>query len=434
MVSKADTPLRICLLGYRSDPFSGGQGIYLRYLSRALVEQGHRVDVLSGEPYPELDPRVRLIQLPGLNLYASDNHLKALRWQHLRSFTDTFEWWSMATGGFPEPYTWGRRAMAYLRSRRDQYDVIHDNQSLSYGLLALRRRGFPVLATIHHPITRDRDLAVQSHATWGLRLATRRWYSFLTMQGRVARRLPQLVTVSESSRRDIESAFGVAPHRIAVVPNGVDTQLFRPCPGVKREPYRVISTASAEAPLKGLPHLLRALAQLKPRYPALKLTLIGRINPRGPTSRLIRELQIGALIDHRSGLSPEAIVNAYSQSSVAVVPSLYEGFGLPAGEAMACGVPVVATTGGALPEVVGDAGVPVSPGHPDALAAGISELFDQPVRAAKMGAAGRERVLQNFTWPRAASALTDLYREICAGDETASPTASAHGNRRLQTT
>ena len=432
MALEADKPLRICFLGYRSNPYSGGQGIYLRYLTRALVELGHQVDVLSGEPYPELDSRVRLIQLPSLNLYAANNHLSALRWRHLRSFTDTFEWLSMATGGFPEPYTWGRRAAAYLRSHRTDYDIIHDNQSLSYGLLTLRRYGFPLVATIHHPITRDRDLAVASQDSWGMRLATKRWYSFLTMQGRVTRRLPQLITVSEASRRDIAAAFRADPSRIDVIPNGIDAELFRPLPKPERNPLRLITTASADAPLKGLSHLLLAIGRLRVRNPELKLTLIGRLNPKGPTARLVRELGIDSLIDQRADLSAEAIVKEYNRSSIAVVPSLYEGFGLPAGEAMACGVPVVATTGGALPEVVGNAGITVPPGDADALGSAIQMLLENRHLANDLGTAGRARVLSTFTWTGAAESLTSLYRTVSTNTRHRTAAELPDGNRRLQ--
>ena len=162
-------PLRIALLGYRSNPFSGGQGVYLKFLSRALVEAGHEVDVISGEPYPELDGRVGLIKLPGLNLFEAPNHVTALRPRHLLSATDFFEWASMLSGGFPEPYTFGRRLTRYFSDIGDRYDVVHDNQSLCYGLLAVARRT-PVICTVHHPITWDRDIAIANAATRGERL------------------------------------------------------------------------------------------------------------------------------------------------------------------------------------------------------------------------------------------------------------------------
>lgn len=315
----------------------------------------------------------------------------------------------MATGGFPEPYTWGRRAASYLRTRRSDYDIIHDNQSLSYGLLALQRWGFPVVATIHHPITHDRDLAIAAQTSWGMRLATRRWYTFLSMQGRVTRGLAHLVTVSRSSQADIARAFQVDPARIAVVPNGIDANMFRPLKQGRRELYRLIATASADAPLKGLNHLLRALASLRLRFPTLRLTLVGRINLDGPTGSLAEELGIMDLIEIRSNLSPSELAEEYARSHVAVVPSLYEGFGLPAGEAMGCGVPVVATTGGALPEVIDNAGLTVPPGDPVALSSAITQLFLDPDLTLRLGEAGRKRIISTFSWRAAAESLTKIY-------------------------
>jgi glycosyltransferase involved in cell wall biosynthesis len=414
-------PLRVALLGYRSNPFSGGQGIYLKYLSRALVEAGHQVDVISGEPYPVLDSGVRLIELPGLNLYAADNHVTALRPRHLRSATDLFEWWSMLTGGFPEPYTFGRRLVRHFRSlehRRERYDVVHDNQSLSWGVLQLQRQGIPLVATIHHPITWDRDIALAHAADWQQRLLIRRWHGFLRMQTQVVRRLRHIVTVSERSRRDICEAFGIEPHRVRVVPNGIDTDIFRPLPDVERDPWQLITTASADQPLKGTQHLIPAFATLCQQFPRLRLIFVGRPKPGGTTEQLIRQLGVGERIEFRHGISADEFRELYARSAVAVVPSEYEGFGLPAGEAMACSVPVVATDGGALPEVVGDAGRIVAARNPASLAQAIGELLNHPEERDRLGRLGRQRMLERFSWARAAESLSDLYRQVSAHPAT----------------
>jgi len=410
-----ERPLRIALLGYRSNPYSGGQGIYLRYLSRALVEAGHAVDVISGEPYPELDPRVRLVKLPGLNLYAAPDHVTALRPRHLLSATDFFEWFSMLTGGFPEPYTFGRRLVAHfseLERLGERYDVVHDNQCLAWGTLQLQQRGIPLVTTIHHPITSDRDIALAHARSRSERLLIRRWYNFLGMQGKVARQLEHIVTVSDCSRRDIARAFGIDPGRITVIHNGIDTEAFRPEPGIARDPWQLITTASADQPLKGTQHLLPAFAALCRRYPDLRLVFVGKPKPGGATEQLIAELGVGARIEFVHGLSPEAFRALYARSAVAVVPSEYEGFGLPAGEAMACGVPVVSTDGGALPEVVGDAGMVVPARNPGALEQGIARLLESELLRADLAARGRQRVLERFSWARAAGAFVDFYRRI----------------------
>lgn len=416
-VASLDAPLRVALLGYRSNPYSGGQGIYLKYLSRALAQAGHRVDVISGEPYPELADPVRLVKLPGLNLYAADNHVTALRPRHLRSLTDTFEWFSMLTGGFPEPYTFGRRLVRHfdgLERRQAGYDVVHDNQCLSYGTLTLQQRGVPLVSTIHHPITWDRDIALAHAESWQQRLLIRRWHSFLRMQSRVARRLRHIVTVSERSRRDICAAFQIAPERIHVIHNGIDTDTFRPEPTVTRNPWQLITTASADQPLKGTQYLIPAFATLCQQFPELRLVFVGRPKPGGPTERLIEKLGVGARIRFRHGVSADEFRSLYAESAVAVVPSEYEGFGLPAGEAMACGTPVVSSDGGALPEVVGDAGRIVPARNPAALARAIGELLADPAARDSLGRRGRQRILERFSWARTATALSGLYRQVIA--------------------
>lgn len=403
-------PLRIALLGYRSHPHVGGQGIYLKYLSRALSRMGHNVHVLSGPPYPELDAEVQLIKIPSLDLYASPNHIRALRWSHLRSFSDTFEWWTMATGGFAEPYTFGRRLVHYLREHGHEYDLIHDNQSLCYGLLELQKMGLPVVATVHHPVTRDRDLALAEAKNWGHRLLIRRWYSFLDMQEKVVLKLRHVITVSECSRRDITQEFGRPEDRIHVVANGVDTDLFRPLPDIARIPGRIITTTSSDQPLKGFAILLESLRQLRRRLPEAHLRVIGKLQENGRNERLLRELGLGASVSFCSGISDSQLVEEYARASVAVCPSLYEGFGLPAAEAMSCGVPLVSSDGGALPEVVGDAGLLVAAGDSGALADALHKALTNRVLAQALMQLGRKRIEQNFCWQTVAEELTDFYR------------------------
>jgi glycosyltransferase involved in cell wall biosynthesis len=409
---QAPRPLHIALLGYRSQPHGGGQGIYLHYLSKALVAAGHRVDVLSGPPYPELDPRVRLVRIPSLDLFV--NGLGSLRPRHLLSFTDTVEWLSKLTGGFAEPYTFGRRVRRYLREQGRHYDLVHDNQSLSYAMLQLQDEGFALLTTVHHPITLDLQIALDAAHSWRERLLIRRWHSFLRMQGRVARQLRHVITVSERSRRDIERDFGRPASVTDVIHNGIDTGVFRPLEGVERRPLRLMATASADAPLKGLRYLLEAYAALLPRYPTLELVVVGKPRPGGATEQLLHRLGVEARVQFVSGISTGELVRLYAEATVAVVPSLYEGFGLPAGEAMACAVPLVASDGGALPEIVGDVGVTVPAGDSAALGEAIAALLDDPQRREALGGAGRERILETFSWSVCARELVSYYRQVMA--------------------
>jgi glycosyltransferase involved in cell wall biosynthesis len=410
--SSPEHKLKICILGYRSNPYSGGQGIYIRYLSKALVEAGHQVDVISGEPYPQLDERVNLIKLPGLNLFESKNHSLALRPRHLLSFTDFFEWFNMLTGGFPEPYTFGRRLVRYFEKNKPAYDIVHDNQSLCYGVLKLQEKGIPVITTIHHPITSDLEIALKSTDSWKLRLLIRRWHSFLRMQKKVVPKLKHIVTVSKASRGDIGSAFNISPQAINIVHNGIDTEVFKPLPDIKQKPFRIMATASADVPLKGLDYLLKAMALLIPANPELELLVVGKLKEDGDTRKLIGKLGIGKHLKFVSGIETEEIVRFYAEATLVVVPSIYEGFGLPAGEAMACGVPIIATDGGALPEVVGNAGITVPTRDEGAIASAIDDLLKDPAKRDQLGRKARARIVNLFSWKIAAEELVGLYSRV----------------------
>jgi glycosyltransferase involved in cell wall biosynthesis len=319
------------------------------------------------------------------------------------------EWLSVSLMGFPEPLVFGQRAHTFLRRQGDNFDVIHDNQCLSYGIWAAGRR-LPLSATIHHPITIDRDIAARGETSFSARLKIRRWHSFLTMQGMVARTLKRIITVSQTARDDISAAFQIPPDRFRIIPNGIDLQRFHPIIEIRRQPKRIITTTSADVPLKGLRHLLKAVAWLKD--PQVRLVVVGAARKNGTLNRLIRELEIGGQVFFTGPIGQQAFIEEYARASVAVVPSIYEGFGLPAGEAMACGVPVVSTTGGALPEVVGKSGVLVPPGDHKALSAAIRTLLQDPQRAARLGESGRQRVQRNFTWTEAAARTVAVYREV----------------------
>jgi glycosyltransferase involved in cell wall biosynthesis len=384
--------------------------VYIRYLSKALVEAGHRVDVISGPPYPHLDPRVRLIEIPSLDLFA--NGLASLRLHHMGSLSNIIEWLSKLTGGFAEPYTFGRRVVKHLRQHGQDYDLIHDNQSLSYGMLQIQDMGLPLVTTLHHPITSDLRIALRAARRWWEKLLIARWHSFLYMQKRVVKQLHNIVTVSECSRQDIARDFGIQPAGINLVYNGIDTQVFRPLPDVMRRPLRLMATASADAPLKGLRFLLRSYARLLRTYPKLELLVVGKPRPGGDTERLLHKLQLQDKVQFVSGISTEQMVRYYAEATIAVVPSVYEGFGLPAGEAMACAVPVVSTEGGALTEVVGDAGLLVPVRDVTALTTAIESLLEDEALRLQLGQRGRERIEEKFCWKVTAGQMSAYYLQV----------------------
>jgi glycosyltransferase involved in cell wall biosynthesis len=403
-------PLKICLLSYRSNPHCGGQGVYLKNLCRALKDLGHRVDVISGPPDPQLDDDIPLCELPGLDLYNPADPFRVPKLRELMDPINLIEWIGVSTMGFPEPFTFGLRAYRYLRTRLHTYDIVHDNQSLSYGIWAIGKK-VPTIATIHHPITVDRKIAIQSESTPLNKMKQWRWHSFIGMQKRVSRSLAGIITVSRSARDDICRDFRMRAAKFRVVPNGINTDLFYPIPEIQRRKNRLIVTNSADTPLKGLLFLFRAVAELA-QTQEINVTVVGTPKEDGSIVKLIADLNIGHLINFTGRIDNGEFVKQYAQATVAVVPSVYEGFGLPVGEAMACAVPVISTTGGALPEVVGDAGILVPPSDHKALGRAIRELLADPNRAAELGQAGYQRVQEQFTWLKAAEKTTAAYREV----------------------
>jgi glycosyltransferase involved in cell wall biosynthesis len=405
-------PLRVAFLIYRGNPHCGGQGVYSRHVSRELANLGHDVTVLAGPPWPVVDDPVRLERIPSLDLYRRENPFRSPWPYEYRSLVDVQEAAIMSAAGFPEPYTFSRRVWRALRDRRGEFDLVHDNQCLGAGLLGFVRAGWPFVHTLHHPITVDRDLEL-AHATNPLRkLTLRRWYGFLGMQMRVARALPRHLTVSENSKKDIVAQMGVDEATLHIVSVGVDQEQFRPLPHVARVPGRLMTTASADVPLKGLSYLIEALAKVRTEHPDAHLVVIGRPRHKSAVPQQLERLGLAGAVEFVSGVSDERIVELYAEAELAVVPSLYEGFSLPAVEAMSCGVPLVATTGGALPEVVGSHGesaLLVPPKDPSALATAIVRALDDPELRARLGDGGRRRVLDRFTWRRTAQGTAEHY-------------------------
>lgn len=404
--------LRIALLVYRGNPRCGGQGVYTRHVARELVAMGHSVEVLAAQPWPVLDDGVGFTPVPSLDLYRDPDPFRVPHPREINDIVDLLELGVMSAAGFPEPLTFSMRARRILARRSGELDIVHDNQSLGSGLIGMLDDGWPLLVTLHHPITVDRQLALSHAETQWKALTQRRWFGFLRMQIRVAQQLPRVVTVSESSRKDISAQMGVHSSRMSVVSVGVDHTVFRPRPERKKIPGRIMVTSSSDVPMKGLVPLLEALAKLRTERD-VELLVIGRPREGGRVARTIERLGLESAVTCVSGMDDDALACLYAEAEVAVVPSLYEGFSLPAIEAMACGVPLVATTGGALPEVVGtdgETGLLVTPDDPGALAAAISRILDDKELARRLGSGGRERVLGRFTWHATAAGTAEHYQ------------------------
>jgi glycosyltransferase involved in cell wall biosynthesis len=404
-------PLRIALLSYRSKPHSGGQGVYVRHLSRELAAAGHHVEVFSGQPYPELDAGPQLRRVPSLDLYRDDDPFRTPKRAEIRDWADVLETVMMWGGAFPEPLTFSIRALRALRQCPGEFDIVHDNQGLGYGMLGVPRLGLPMVTSIHHPITVDKRLDLADRG-WLERLNKSRWYGFVRMQGRVARRAGPLITVSESSKTDICRDFRIQPSSVHIVPLGVDTRLFRPHDD-SRIPGRIVTVISADSPLKGLPTLLRAVSKLVTDRD-VHLVVVG--TPAAATRRQAAQLDLAARVTFVNGLPDDEYAELLASAEMAVIPSLYEGFSLPAVEHMASGTPLIASRAGALPEVTGDAAVLVSPGDAEELAAALRTLHDSEAERARRAAAGLARVRERFAWPAVAAATVALYRQVISGE------------------
>ena len=407
-------PLKLAYLTYRGKPHVGGQGVYTRHLTKALADLGHTIEVLGGQPYPVLDERVPLTKLPSLDTFNDHYPGRVPGFWEIKNRDDLLEMAQYLTGVFPEPMAFSSRAKRNLLSRSSEFDLVHDNQCLGYGILKIEEQ-IPTIVTLHHPITKDRQLEMEHAKNWYKRWSVGRWYSFVKMQGKVASKLPRIVVVSQNSIDDIHSDMGVSKNRMRLVPVGVDPDLFKPIDRVQRRSEHLITTASADVALKGLSYLLEAIAKLRTERD-VTLTIIGKPRP-GHSMDLIDSLGLKQHIEFVSGVTDERIAELYSEAELAVVPSLYEGFSLPAVEAMCSGTPLVATDGGALPEVTGADGDTVfscKAGDVDSLVDAIKRGLDNPEARARIGAAGRRRVLDRWTWRLCAEQTVDQYREVLA--------------------
>ena len=410
-----DDSLRIAFLTYRGHPYTGGQGVYTRHMARELTALGHSVEVISGPPYPHLDNGIRLTELPSLDLYRMPDPFRIPRLSEFKDRFDVLEYFITAAATFAEPLTFSLRAHRELAGRLEQFDLVHDNQCLGTGIWKIHQAGLPVLETIHHPITVDRRLETEHAPTAWKRFTKNRFYAFTNMQTKIAQKLPRILTVSSNSYEDIIRDHKVDAERLHIVNVGVDTNQFRPMDDISPVPGRLMTTASADVAMKGLAFLLEALAKLRTENDSIHLVVIGKPKYDSKATKLIKELRLSEHIEFVSGVSDERIVELYNEAQIAIVPSLYEGFSLPAIEAMSCGVPLIATTGGALPEVVGEDGVTalqVAPGNSEDLAAKIRWALKEPKLRSTIGFAGRQRVVKNYSWRITAEKTVEHYRAL----------------------
>tara|TARA_B100001113_G_scaffold97541_1_gene78487 strand:+ start:5126 stop:6379 length:1254 start_codon:yes stop_codon:yes gene_type:complete len=401
--------LNIAILSYRSAKFGGGQGVYVKDISLALTLIGHKVDVISGPPYPDLHNEINLIKLPGLNLFETfsfKDRVKKFFSKKQKNVNDYYEFFSVLFGGFPEMKTFGDRVNDFLKSN-NEYDLVIDNQSLSYGMLDIQKR-LPFIEIIHHPITFDYKHELASSKKIKYKISRYRWYSFLKMQKRVAPKIKRIVSPSQSSKDGIINEFNCDQENITVINNGLDTDEFKPMSESTRNQYRLITTASADVPLKGLDYSLKALKDLESDFPDIHLVVIGSIKENGHTQRLINELDLKDRVYFQSNITKAEITELYSTSSIAIVSSLYEGFGYPVIEAMSCEVPLIATNVSSIPELVSEYATLVDPKNHKMISNSVKEIILDYGKYKEIAINGRQHVIDRFNWAK----ITKEYENI----------------------
>jgi glycosyltransferase involved in cell wall biosynthesis len=417
--------MRVCFIMYQGNMYSGGQGVYLHHLTRELVRLGHEVHVIAGRPYPEVVEGVHLHRLKTFSFWSFHDAFEEYRsrtkpWEFFHPL-NFYEFVSTRFSLASLFLLFSLRAYVKLRelSRQAPFDLVHDNQTLAYGILLMKElvadgRSLPVVANIHHPLAIDRRNALARARALRHRVGAWLWYPWY-MQRFVAQRVDRIITGSENSARSISRVMDLPREHIRVILDGVDTQIFRPLADVEKEPNSLLFVGNSEDLNKGAPYLIEALARLGEQG-SFHLTLVDwrKKEHLKVVPPLVRRHGLTAHVTYTGRLSREELVRLYNRSQVLVSPSLYEGFGLPAAEAMACGTAVVATSAGAFPEVVADGltGILVPPADPDALAEAIRTLLEDPELCRRMGEAGRRRVARRFTWAETARQTVALYEEV----------------------
>jgi glycosyltransferase involved in cell wall biosynthesis len=424
-------PLRIAYIAYRGNMNSGGQGIYLWFLAREMARLGHELSVFVGPPYPDAMPFARIERLPNHQFWGKwmlGQHDQIVPKDHPLQVLHPLDFYELAAsrlGFLPEPFAFSVRAFKRLAQhlrQHERFDVVHDVQSLGYGLLGMKALGLPVVTTVHHPLTIDRRASFIRDETFQDAIGTMKFYP-VGMQAFVARRLDCVLTSSEVSARQIALDFGVSPSRLRNVRNGLDTELFSPDSRVERNESELLCIGRSGDPNKGIAVLIKTLALL-PAH--VRLTLVDDDSTANQVRKWARAAGVLDRLHLTGRVSSQDLVNLYRRAAVVVVPSRYEGFGLPAVEAMACGTPVVATRAGALTEVMHltGGGILVERDDPESIAKGIHTLLENTEARATMAKRGRERVVESLSWPRVAAATAEVYAEVVDRSRRGRPTTT----------
>jgi glycosyltransferase involved in cell wall biosynthesis len=412
--------MKILFTLHQGNMYSGGQGVYTAEVTRELARMGHDVHLVVGPPWPDTDPLVKVHRVPSYSVYRL---LETQRfwfygrpWQSFLHPLNAYELATSRAGQFSVMSAFSWRAYLQWRELQKQhrFDIVHDVQVLGYGTWMIKASGMPVVANIHHPLSIDRLNQMRQATRLGWMLRVQMFYPFW-MQEVVARRMDRIITGSLKSRESVKKAFALRDDRITAIHDGVDTEIFRPLPDVAKKPGMILFVGNSEDRNKGAKFLIEAVRILKDRGVEFHLVFKDRLDAE-MAPKLAEQLGVRDRMTFVGRLPVEELASLYNQAEVLVSPSVYEGFGLPAAEANACGVPVVATTAGAFPEVIADGvtGILVPPGRPEPLADAIESLLRDPAKRASMGEAGTNRIREHFSWRVTAEKTLALYEDVLA--------------------
>ena len=406
--------LKIALLSYRSDPFSGGQGIYIKNISEALHNRGHEITIFSGNPLPEVNKAIKVVRIETPGFFETFDSLERLKIftsleKNRLNFMDFFETF---TGTFTEPVFFGERLVKnkYFQETVDEFDIFHDNQSISsYPETVLKK----LVTTLHHPIHVDKEIDLTSEKSFLTRLSIKRWYSFLNFQKKNLKAVKKVISPSLSSKNDICRYFDYPSKNISVIWNGINLD---DCKFHQRESFNAnfVTIISADVPMKNLKTVLKALYLLKQEGINAKLTIVGDL--REDNNKLIDRLGLTKEITYKSKLPRKQLIQALNNADIGIAPSKYEGFGFPLVEMIATGLPVIVSDKASLPELAGNAGLIFNSSDSNDLKEKMKELIENAALRNKVTENSKLRRDDFFGWDEYAKKLEDLYKEIISGN------------------
>ena len=406
--------LKIGLLSYRSDPFSGGQGIYIKNVSEALQNRGHEITIFSGNPLPIVSNKIKVVEIntPGyFETFNSFERFKIFQAQEKTSL-DLWDFIETFTGTFTEPIFFGDRLLQNTEFAKtaDSYDVFHDNQSISNYPDSINKK---LITTLHHPIHVDRDIDLENESSFLRKLAIKRWYSFLNFQKKNLKKVKKIISPSKSSKKDICHYFQYPAEQISVIWNGID---LADCKFHQRTSFNseFVTIISSDVPMKNLRNILKALYLLKNDGLSAKLTIIGDL--REDNKKLINDLDLNDLVSFRKKLPRNELIKILKASDIGIAASSYEGFGFPLVEMIATGLPVIVSDKASLPELAGEAGLKFNSDDVSDLKEKMKELIKNHTLREKLANNSKVRRDAFFGWDEYAKKLEDLFEEIISGN------------------